>query len=139
MLAVKRADQPYAGEVVIWLTRLRDAPVGAALIDRLADRVPDVIIRKPEPTDPPNAWIEPGDAAAIAGGPGCACLVHFDPRDWPSPADPAGRPPDVILYAMLQQAERLQCGGADALHADPSPAMRQDLAAYLMQRPGWQA
>jgi hypothetical protein len=134
MLVVKRADPAYASEVVIWLTRIDNTPTGAALMKRIRTAEPRILICKPDPTEPPNAWTQPEGGGIAGSRQGRPCLVHFDPRDWPHPVDPQRRAADIVLYELLQQAERVQLGFGDPSGAGPSPAMAEDLAHYQAQR-----
>jgi hypothetical protein len=130
-LLVDAADPTYVDAVVSKLTHIMGVPSGRALLRRVYETGRSVTIGRPDPTDPPNAWVRPADlrAATAAGKPtgetsgrdepvvgtgtGSDSIVAYEPADWPSPTDPASPVSDAMLFALLQEACRQIEGTAE--------------------------
>ncbi len=153
-LLVDATDPTYGDRVVADLTDIVGTASGRSLLRRVRSNGRLVRIERPDPTDPPNAWVRPEDlpAAAASGNPtgegqgrgpvvgagtGSDSVVAYDPADWPSPIDPASPPSDAMLFALLQEACHQTEGNADpALYATCAEALYRaaEVERYLSER-----
>jgi hypothetical protein len=146
-----RVDTPYAGyadSVVADIARIAAASSGRALFARVRASGHSVLIEKPAPTGAPNAYVRPVDLRAAtasgrptgdtdaSGGPvlgaggGSDCVIAYDPKDWPSPTDPASPASDIMLVDLLHQALAQLTGAAEPLRYQTGEAV-SDIAAGI--------
>lgn len=123
-LLVDASDPTYADAVIKDLGHMMDVRSGLALLRRLNAFGRRVVIVRPDPTDPPNAWIKPrgrraapaaesstgetngGGKPAASAGTASDITLAYDPNDWPSPAHPGSPTSDAILFALLHEGCR---------------------------------
>jgi hypothetical protein len=132
-LLVDATDPSYGDRVVADLTDIVSTGSGRALLRRLRVSGRVVRVERPDPTDPPNAWVRPENVlaataageptstspaggAAVGTGAGSDSIVGYDPADWPSPINPASLASDAVLLALLQEACRQTEGSAKPTH-----------------------
>jgi hypothetical protein len=133
-LVVARAEPGYAESVVMDMSRIGGTGSGRALLERIRDSGHSVTIQKPDPIDPPNAWVRPQDRHAAGGS---DCVVVYDPRQWPNPAQLGVPSSDVLLFAILHQAVGQLVGTANLLREQAGETVAMDseaLADYRRER-----
>jgi hypothetical protein len=114
-LAIDTPEPGYASGVVNTVARISRTPSGQALLEGIRDSGGSIRIEKPASTDPPNATVarESPTQRPVPENPADqpSLYIGFDARDWPSPFDPDGRSPEVILFLLLREAlGRLRAG-----------------------------
>ncbi len=110
-MLVDAADPTYADRVIGDLTDITGTQSGKALLRRIFLSQHAVRIVRAAVTDPPNAWVRPGNPHSTRGTPaGSDALIAYDPADWPSQAYPRSPPSDAVLFALLTDACRFAEG-----------------------------
>jgi hypothetical protein len=115
-----RIDTPpepgYSGNVVNLVATIARTPSGRTVLEGIRDSGGSVMIEPPAATDPPNATVARESSTPrvedLAARP--AWYIGFHPDDWPSPLDPEGRSPEVVLFLLLREALARLRSGPDA-------------------------
>jgi hypothetical protein len=141
-LQIDTSAPGYAGRLVPLVAVIARTPSGRAILEGIRESGGSVKIEKPEQTDPPNATLgrESSTSPTMLKNPSTKTgwCIGFDPDDWPSPLDPAGRSPEAILFLLLREAlGRLRAGGeADARRviAELDPEEAAAIARFQQER-----
>lgn len=107
-LLVQHQDHAHADAVLADIGRLGETQAGRERVDAIVYAAVRVRVARPEPVEPPNAWLR-------EGGVNCDLTLNYDPREWPSAAHPGSPPSAEVLARLLDEAaERIAAMDAAA-------------------------